>query len=116
MYAAFFTQVLKHRHRGRLKPFDFYLDATDGTRNNRGLFDRLGVPVLSLSRSPRDRRTLPVPDPHMLMGVLSGSARYPTLPEMEGYGKGAGPRPGAAPASPSRPHPHPPSIAGRPAS
>jgi hypothetical protein len=62
------------------KPFDFYIDLTDGTRLNSALWEQLGVPILSVSRSPSDRHTLPVPDIDMLLGVYT-DWDYSALPD-----------------------------------
>jgi len=72
LYLQRFNRLLEERQGAyRLQPFSFYIDTTDGTRNNPRLFQQLRVPILTVSRSPTDRDTVPVPDIDMLLGVFT---------------------------------------------
>lgn len=76
IYVQLFNQLLSTSERTGLSPFEFYIDLTSGTRNNVGLFKQLKLPVLSFSRHPNDRYTVPIPDIYMVIGVLGESFKF----------------------------------------
>ena len=77
VYAQLFNRLLRQRAAGQhLTPFEFYMDLNSGTRNNVELFRRLRVPILSFSRNPHDRYTVPLPDFHLTLGVYNDSLDY----------------------------------------
>jgi hypothetical protein len=49
--------------------FDFYVDVTDATRTLPKLFKSLARPILVQGNGPEDMYTIPIPDPHQLMGM-----------------------------------------------
>ena len=50
MYERLFTGVLAAPGRRRLGPFEFFVDLSDGTRNNVALFEALRLPLLTFAR------------------------------------------------------------------
>ncbi len=91
VYAQLFNRLLQQRTAGlRLTPFEFYIDLNSGTRNNVELFRRLRVPILSFSRNPHDRYTVPLPDFHLTMGVYNNSRDYNKtgFGHLQGFAKG----------------------------
>ncbi|GAB4819130.1 hypothetical protein N2152v2_006176 [Parachlorella kessleri] len=94
VYAQLFNRLLQQRTaRQRLTPFEFYIDLNSGTRNNVELFRRLRVPILSFSRNPHDRYTVPLPDFHLTMGVYNSSLDYNNTDfgHLQGFAKDVSP-------------------------
>ncbi|KAI8476611.1 MAG: hypothetical protein J3K34DRAFT_400952 [Monoraphidium minutum] len=88
VYAQIFTRLVKARaDKGLppLQPFEFYVDADDGTRNNPELFRKLNVPIVSSARNPNDRYTLPLPDVHMMFGVYRKVLDFSVFPHVEDF-------------------------------
>ncbi len=76
MYAQLFNKIFESKDLSRFAPFEFYIDLTSGTRNNVELFRRLGLPILSFSRNPHDRHTIPIPDLHLIAGLYNDSLNW----------------------------------------
>lgn len=68
-----------------VRPFQFYLDTSDGTRDDyRSVFSLLGLPLLGSCVGPQNKETIPFPDFHSLIGIFSAEADQngnPQFPE-----------------------------------
>lgn len=80
LYANLFSEVLKSRPSHFSRPFQFYVDLTDGSRNNPELARKLKLPVLSLSAATNATNMIAVPDPHFVFGLLSRSRLSHAIP------------------------------------
>lgn len=81
--------ILNHPETSTWHPFCFYIDLTDGSRDNPNLRSHLGLPLLAFGSSPRDRDAFLIPDPHMMAAILGASPWAHIIPyDLKGFAQG----------------------------